>query len=39
MKEDLPALLEHLRDSETDLEAAIAESKLSTAARRRRCRS
>ena len=28
MKEDLPALLEHLRDSETDLEAAIAESKL-----------
>lgn len=28
MKEDLPALLEHLRDNETDLEAAIAESKL-----------
>lgn len=28
MKEDLPALLEHLRGSETDLEAAIAESKL-----------
>lgn len=28
MKEDLPALLEHLRNNETDLEAAIAESKL-----------
>ena len=28
MKENLPALLEHLRDNETDLEAAIAESKL-----------
>ena len=28
MKEGLPALLEHLRDNETDLEAAIAESKL-----------
>ena len=28
MKEDLPALPEHLRDNETDLEAAIAESKL-----------
>ncbi len=28
MKEDLPALLEYLRDNETDLEAAIAESKL-----------
>ena len=28
MKEDLPTLLEHLRDNETDLEAAIAESKL-----------
>ena len=28
MKEDLPALLEHLHNNETDLEAAIAESKL-----------
>ena len=28
MKEDLPALREHLRDNEPDLEAAIAESKL-----------
>ena len=28
MKEDRPALLAHLRDNETDLEAAIAESKL-----------